>query len=158
MTTLIIGYGNPLREDDGLGWQIAARLTNSPLAADLEVIQAYQLYPEMSDPISQADRVIFVDAAVGDTPGVVHVESVEPASQVTGTSPFTHDLTPAVLLAAAKMLFDTAPPAWVITVTGARFGFGEALSPQIHAAIPKVIAHIERIVDQDPSTNETGTL
>jgi hydrogenase maturation protease len=45
---LIIGYGNPFRSDDGLGWQIANELSRTNRSAETEVLPCHQLTPELA--------------------------------------------------------------------------------------------------------------
>ena len=42
--TLIIGYGNPLREDDGVGWQVADQLLKNS-EGSIKVLTAHTLAP-----------------------------------------------------------------------------------------------------------------
>ena len=42
---LVIGYGNPLRSDDGLGWHVAGRLAHDPRLAGAEMRLAEPLPP-----------------------------------------------------------------------------------------------------------------
>lgn len=60
--TLIIGYGNPLRGDDGLGWHVAQRLAAVLPQHRARIEVCHQLTPELAEPISRADLVIFIDA------------------------------------------------------------------------------------------------
>ena len=66
--TLIIGYGNPLRGDDGLGWQVASELAKC-VDALISVVAVHQLTPELAEPVSDADLVIFVDSSCDGEPG-----------------------------------------------------------------------------------------
>jgi hydrogenase maturation protease len=66
---LIIGYGNPLRGDDSLGWQIAARPTTSIQDEPVEVLALDQLTPELSELISEVELVVFIDASYAGKPG-----------------------------------------------------------------------------------------
>src|ERR1019366_9269285 len=59
---LIIGYGIPLRSDDGIGWHAAQSLLNEWPAEEVRVESAQQLLPEMADWISDAHCVVFIDA------------------------------------------------------------------------------------------------
>src|SRR2546421_12899232 len=85
---LVIGYGNPLRTDDGVGWQVAQQLATD-LADDVDVIGTHQLTPELAEPISRAGLVVFVDAGVGGEPGHVGCRLIAPAGD--GTMAFSHD-------------------------------------------------------------------
>lgn len=66
---LVIGYGNPLRSDDGIGWRVAEELRGRVDASRIEVIECRQLTPEMAEQIRTAGLVVFVDAAAEGAPG-----------------------------------------------------------------------------------------
>jgi hypothetical protein len=63
--SLVVGYGNPLRSDDGIGWVIAGRLATDPRFAGTDVLQRHQLTPELALDISRAGLVVLVDARSG---------------------------------------------------------------------------------------------
>jgi hydrogenase maturation protease len=131
--TLIIGYGNPLRGDDGFGWHAALRLRDLIHDAGIEILAIHQLTPELMDPISRARRVVFIDAAVGGDPGTLTVTTLE----TTGSPPpaFTHFATPAALLQGARSLYGANPEALLITVVGLDFELGEELSEPVRLAL-----------------------
>nr|MDQ2730551.1 hydrogenase maturation protease [Armatimonadota bacterium] len=66
---LVIGYGNPLRRDDGLGPMAAQRLAALADPLRVQVLTPYQLSPELAEPISQARFVLFIDASEEGVPG-----------------------------------------------------------------------------------------
>lgn len=129
---LIIGYGNPLRGDDGLG----------PRAADLlGGMVLHQLNPELAEPISRAGLVIFIDAAETGRPGEWTCVEVRPAPSAERL--FTHHLDPGALLAAARALYGRAPRALLFTMAGESFDLGEELSPAVAAALPELVKAIK---------------
>ncbi len=130
---LVIGYGNTLRSDDGIGPAVAALLPPQP---DLEVITCHQLLPEHAAAIAQAQRVVFIDAAVGTTPGAVAIRWVEPEPD---GQALTHHVTPSALLAASRDLYGYAPRAALVTVCGNAFAFGEQFSDPVRSAIPEAL-------------------
>ena len=132
---LMIGYGNPLRCDDGIGPYLAATLGDG-----WQILTSIQLTPELAEPISRAKQVVFLDAAHGDTPGEVVCRWVEP---LPANGAFSHTVTPASLLASAQTLYGAAPVAVLVTVTGASFGFSTELSPEILAQMPQIIAQVK---------------
>lgn len=138
---LVIGWGSLLRGDDALGQYIALRL--AALRPDWQVITPCQLTPELIAPISQADLVAFIDACVNREPGEITCEAV--LGDETGGA-FTHFLTPASLLAAARVLYSVQPPALLITVGGASFALGDDLSPGLRAMLPKIAERIESMI------------
>ena len=142
--TLVIGYGSPLRTDDQLGHYLATRLEQY-----WDAIILTQLMPELAEPISRAQRVVFIDAAMGETPGEITCERVEPL-QTPGA--FTHNVTPASLLAAARELYGAAPEAFLIAVTGASFHYGCDFSPQIRAQLSQITSRVKAITTEFFST------
>lgn len=138
---LIIGYGNPLRCDDRLGQYLAQRL--EACWDGITCITAIQLTPELAEPISRADQVVFLDAGVGDSPGAVICQLMEPAP---AEATFTHHVTPQSLLAGAHLLYGTYPSAILISVTAVSFDYNCRFSPQVDALLPQIIAAVEQIV------------
>ena len=63
MKTLILGYGNQSRRDDGVGWFVLEQLAALGLPG-VELETSHQLEVEASETISRFDAVIFVDAAI----------------------------------------------------------------------------------------------
>jgi hydrogenase maturation protease len=130
---LIIGYGSPLRSDDALGGLLARALGGLSLG---------QLTPELAEPISRADLVVFIDACYGEDIGTIHCEEIEPQSRTS----MTHHSSPAALLSAAKTLYGFAPPALLISVTSASFDYGDTLSPQLQLLLPELIAQVQALL------------
>jgi len=138
---LVIGYGNPLRADDGLGWIVAQRLKTALGGdrhwSDVVVLAEHQLTPELAEPISRAQIVIFVDAREGDRPGRVECRVV--ARSGNGALAFSHDVDPPSLMQLARLLSGHSPSAVVVSVDGEQFGYGTDLSPEVQAAVPDVV-------------------
>jgi len=62
MSILIIGCGNPLRGDDGLGWVVADCLAAVLTDPAVEIVRTHQLTPEMAESFTSAKLVVIVDA------------------------------------------------------------------------------------------------
>lgn len=151
--TLIIGYGNYDRQDDGVAWHILQALAQrldlpepAQDATDLarlgttpDLLCLLQLYPELAEVIAGYDRVCFVDAHTGAYPEAVRFETVQARFL---PSPFTHHLTPASLVMLARSLHGHAPQAVVVSVRGYQFGFSDQLSPATAALAREAIEHI----------------
>lgn len=141
---LIVGYGNPLRADDGLGWRAAERLRETA-PPDTRVLTAHQLTPELAEDASRAELVIFIDAEEGGEPGSWRREEVVPDA---AGQPFTHHVTPASLVAAAADLYGRAPRALLYTMAGESFEFREGLSPRVAAALPEMLEDVVAVVSR----------
>ena len=63
MKTLVIGYGNELRQDDGVGPRAALLMAR----LGLQAMAVHQLTPELVERISQVEQVVFVDAGMDAT-------------------------------------------------------------------------------------------
>ena len=138
---LILGYGNPDRQDDGVAWHILSRIAcrlGRSAPASLEEGSFYpegdyphlyfllQLTPEISETASAYDRICFVDAHTGRVPDEISLVTLEPEFQ---SSPFTHHLTPQSCLSLAKSIYGRVPAdAILISVRGYDFGFEPALT------------------------------
>jgi hydrogenase maturation protease len=130
--TLILGFGNPLRSDDGVGSKAAAMLEAELSPRELLVIAAHQLTPEMAEPVARSSRVLFLDAVHTGVPGEIRCQRVlrDPEFQPGSGS---HDLAPSALLELAARYFHAQPEAWLLTITGDNFDLGESFSPALQA-------------------------
>jgi hydrogenase maturation protease len=142
--TLIVGYGNPLRSDDGFGWYVTRNLVPALVGCEVEVMTCHQLTPEIAEPLSRCQFAIFLDADSRGSPGEIHCRKVHPASPQPGA--FTHGCTPAHLLASAEKLYGSRPQAVTLTVSAQTFAFGEKLSPVVSAALAGVVEQIRHLV------------
>ena len=138
--TLIIGYGNLLRGDDGLGWGVVGYLANCIEDQSVEIIAVQQLTPELCESINDAYMTIFIDASSEGTPGTWRCERVEPAEKHDPT--LGHHFNIAQLLAYTGILYHSCPRAMVISVTAESFDCNDDLSPSVEMVIPDVVQFI----------------
>jgi hydrogenase maturation protease len=142
--TLIIGYGNTLRGDDGVGCYAAEQLRKYFHShVDVKVLAAQQLTPEMAKDISRTGFVIFVDASNQGEPGSIRHNDISLQAGPTG---FTHQFTPPALLAAAEQLYGRAPEAISITMAGWSFDLSEELSPSAKLCLAELIQQVKEAV------------
>ena len=152
---LIIGYGNPSRMDDGVGFHLLNALREDlgrapfsleddgidELGGKIDTICLQQLAPELAEWVAAYDVVVFIDAHVPDaSPELIREESVGTECSV---GPVTHHMKPEMIIAMVQALYGRAPDAWLISVRGHDFDFGLGLSPQTAAAIPKALERLE---------------
>lgn len=142
--TLILGYGNPDREDDGVSWHIMTMICEKlgrkapatyqeefPVSEQSpDFLFALQLTPEFAETLANYQRVCFVDAHTGSVPNDVNFIEITPEFQ---SSPFTHHMTPSTCLVLAESLYGAAPKAVLASVRGYQFGFNHTLSPNTQA-------------------------
>jgi hydrogenase maturation protease len=138
---LVLGYGNPGRQDDGLGPAVAAGI-DSLGWPNLTAFDNYQLNIEDAMDVAEHDVVWFVDAAkTGPSPFAVH--DVQPSPTIEFTS---HILRPEALLAIARQCYGGSPKAFLLAIRGYEFEFVEALTPgaaaNLHAALAMLTGRI----------------
>jgi len=150
---LIIAYGNPLRSDDGVAWRAADVLGERFSTPDVEILRLHQLAPELADTVCDFDRVIFVDAALsrglGIEPGTVRVEEIR--AETPDPARFTHAFSPQKVVGMAAALYGANPRAFAVTLCGANFDHGSALSAIVEDALPALISTVERLVQEAES-------
>jgi hydrogenase maturation protease len=154
---LVVGYGNPLRGDDGVGPAVASALasapgsavgTPDPRLAGLEILIEHQLTPELAGDVAQARLVVLVDARLDGAPGSVSVRAIDGAAASASDS--SHHVGPATLIALARELWGAAPPMYAVTVGVASTELGEGLSAVAEAAIPAAVEAVLELVAASP--------
>ncbi len=151
---LLIGIGNPGRQDDGLGPACAGILERDAVS-HLKVEANYQLSVEDAEEIARHRTVIFADAAV-EGPEPFAFESVTPA--VTGS--FTsHILDPQTVMALARELFNAETEAWAMKIRGYVFDeFGENMSQRAEQNLAAAAAFIRNfVISRRECCNSTGS-
>ncbi len=143
--TLMLGWGNEGRRDDGLG-PAFARLFAERGVTGLTVDSDYQLQVEDAYEAAGFSRVIFVDAdRTGPEP--FSCRRLEPTDSNLSFS--SHSVTPGGLLALTRELYAAEPEAWLLGIRGYDFDrFEESLSAparsNLAAAADFVAAALER--------------
>jgi hydrogenase maturation protease len=137
---LVIGYGNELRGDDGVGLKVAAALDAMKLPG-VRVIACHQLTPELAEPLSLAREVVFVDASL-EPAADVETRTLDPAA---AGQIMAHAADPRTLLALARDVFGRFPPAWWLTIPIENIEFGEQLSPVAQRGLANAIRKIREL-------------
>jgi hydrogenase maturation protease len=121
---LVYGYGNPGRQDDGLGPAVIEAL--EPLGLEGVTLDAnYQLSVEDAALVAEHDAVVFVDAdAAGPAP--FWFGAIEPRWE---TSFSTHSVRPEAVLGLARGALGGSTAGYVLGIRGYAFDeFGERLT------------------------------
>jgi hydrogenase maturation protease len=120
---LILGYGNPGRQDDGLGPAVATRIDRLGWS-NVKAYDNYQLNIEDALEVAAHEIVWFVDAAKAGP--AYEVQDLAPSPTIEFTS---HLVRPAVILAIARDYYGRTPQAFLLAVRGYAFEFVEELTP-----------------------------
>lgn len=140
---LIVGYGNALRTDDGLGWHAAARLADDSRLDGVDVLQRHQLTPELALDFSRAALVILVDASHGPPAGTFTIERLQADGAV---SAWSHHQSPSSLVALAEALYGRAPEVVVVSGGVESVEAGDRLSPVVEGSLPRLVDAVAELV------------
>jgi hydrogenase maturation protease len=133
---LIYGYGNPGRQDDGLGNAFVQRLENWAEEEQLkgfEFDSNYQLNIEDAANIADKDLVVFVDASNEEIDDFI-LTPVNSSSTVTFT---THAASPGYIVNLCREMYNDAPPAYLLHIKGYEWEFKEGLSQMAQTNLDK---------------------
>ncbi len=144
--TLILGWGNPGRRDDGLGPALIDALRPLDLPR-VELDSNYQLQVEDAAQISGFRRVVFADAD-RQLDKAYRLESL--AASAGKMSFTTHHVGPSSLLALSRDLFQTEPEAWVLGIRGYEFDeFGEGLTDEARSNLNEAAEYLVSVLQKD---------
>lgn len=155
--TLVIGFGNIDRADDGVAYSVInalrRRLGQEPLkedetgldelGAEVDSVFLSQLTPELMEVLAGYRLVVFVDAHVYENVDTLHCRPVSPEYT---PSTFTHHLTPAAFLALLKTLYRLEPAGHLVSIRGRDFDFHRNLSPETEALVGPAVEYILRLL------------
>ena len=160
--TLVIGFGNVFRRDDGAGYAVLnavrARLGRSLLGTEddgfddlghqMDTILLHQLVPELAEDVVPYDLVIFCDAHIGQVPELVFEEELDVCYK---SATVTHTLHPCSVLALTLELHGRCPRGVLVSIRGYDFDFGEGLSDGTAALIPETVDRIFALAGISPA-------
>ncbi len=149
-TTLVLGIGNTILSDEGVGIHVIERLRSSvpENGADLTILDGGTLSFTLAQDISAHSRLIVVDAARLDAaPGTVQVfEGEEMDARLRGGLQSVHEVGLSDLMDIAR-LTDTLPsPRAIVGIQPQYIDWGDAPTPAVAAAIPKAVAVVQQII------------
>ncbi len=146
MRSLILGIGNLLLCDEGVGVHVARALLQEQLPENVITLEVGTAFLDALPEIEKADRIIIVDAMQADhAPGTIYrvpfEDCVKPECIA---SLHGFDLSRVIYLAGRE----TPPEAVVIGVEPALIEWGTELSPEIQNMIPAVIDAVRNEIDR----------
>jgi hydrogenase maturation protease len=136
MNTLILGMGNLLLCDEGVGVHVARALAQRDLPPDVAVVEAGTAFLDVLPDIEKADRILLIDAMEGGgAPGSVYrvpFDQCRHPEMLASLHGF--DLSRVLYMAGS----DRAPEVTVFGVEPARIEWGTELSPVIQQVLPAI--------------------
>ena len=134
----MIGYGNPGRQDDGLGPAFIDTFepTNP---ANLVLQSNYQLTVEDALELSKFEQVIFIDASL-DNHEPFYLEEI---TETNNTGFGSHSLSPQGLIQLTNTLYQHFPKAYILAIKGYEFDqFEEKLSELANSNLQQAIRYL----------------
>jgi hydrogenase maturation protease len=137
--TVIIGIGNLILKDEGIGVHVVRELEDRELPPGVELIDGGTATMELLPMIREAERIIVIDAMrAGGEPGTIYRVSPEDLVCETGRPLSLHQIGLLEVLGMAKQLGGHVEVA-IIGVEPKEISYGMELSPEVEATVPKVI-------------------
>ena len=157
---LIYGYGNPGRQDDGLGILLVEKLekwAESNGISNIDFEYNYQLNIEDALTISEYDQVLFADASVED------IEDIKLAKVIpTEKTEFTmHAMLPGFILHLCQGLYNKNPETYILSIRGYEFELKEGLTQQASENLDKAFDQMRGYIESKDFTkvaNATGNI
>jgi len=143
---LIVGVGNPLARDEGVGIRAVERLRETDLPAGVRVLDAGTDLLAVIPQLAEADRVILIDAVrAGRPPGTIYRMTLEDLLARAKDGPewrSAHDLTLPAAVRLAQAAGVTLPPTVVFGVEPKEVALGEGLTPEVEAVLPALVEKV----------------
>ncbi len=151
---LIYGYGNPARQDDGLGQaliEIAEQWLKTTRMEQVTLDSNYQLQVEDVANIHDKELVVFVDASMEQI-GDYHMEPVVPDPQASFTM---HSVSPGYILALCQKVYGEHPQAYLLHIRGYEWDLTESLTPAARLNLEKAWEALKEIICNPDLLSET---
>lgn len=156
--TLVIGFGNLDRGDDGVAFDVVNRLRRQlglkPLDAeetglndrgrDTDAVFVRQLVPELALDVGGCERLIFIDAHVPAEPREIVCVAVQPEARLTST--LSHTLPVEGFLWLVQAVAGRAPESFLVSLRGQCFEPGCGLSPATAGLVEQAATMAWRLI------------
>jgi len=135
---VILGMGNILLKDEGIGVHAAHALQEMSLDEGIEVIDG-GTSPDIIPLIEGADKLIVIDAALGgEEPGTIYCFSPEDITTESGGLVSAHQMSFMANLSTMKGLGIEPKEVVIIGVEPKEMGWGLEPSPELQERIPEI--------------------
>jgi hydrogenase maturation protease len=151
MQILVYGYGNPGRQDDGLGIALTQSLDAWAFENQIQGVEFdcnYQLNIEDAATIAQKDLVIFADATKEDIEDYC-LSQVDGSSKVSFT---THAASPAYIIHLCKELFEKEPRVFLLHIKGYEWVFQEGLTERARENLDQALEFMKTLLADPENT------
>jgi hydrogenase maturation protease len=148
---LVLGLGNALLGDDGVGLTLLAELSKQSGWGDaVEFLDGGTQGVALLGRISRRAHLLILDAVgVGAQAGTVHVLGTSKVAQISGArASSSHEANAGELLTAATLLGESPGEVVVVGVEPLSVEIGMGLSEPVQKAVPAALEHARRVTNE----------
>jgi len=145
MKTIVLGLGNPILSDDGIGLQVSAAFPRNCLKSDITIEETCVSGLGLLELLSGYDKAILIDAIQTGDNEAGHVHRLSLDSFYTGRhTNATHGISFANSVKLGRILGMRLPKEIIVFAIEARDvnTFGETCSAEVQEAIPECVSQI----------------
>ena len=155
MKTLVIGLGNPILGDDGVGWRVAEEVAKkNAKRPEVEVDYASLGGLSLMERLTDSERVILIDSIfTGEKPvGTVSQITLNDLPDLTaGHSASAHDTSLRNALNVGRSMNIVLPKDENVIIIAIEaenvYDFSQELSPAVAAAVPQAVNAVLELID-----------
>lgn len=153
---VVIGIGNLIKSDDGVGVQVVRRLEDK-VGAGVELVEGSIYCADLFNIIEGKDRAIFIDAIdAGDEPGAIFKFSPDQVKQKTSAPLSIHDFGLYELIVTSRLMGQCPEDITIFAVQVKNIEFGDQLTEQVAAAIPRVCELVLEEINRPAEGKQPG--
>ncbi len=140
---LVVGIGNPLRSDDGVGSHIVQKIQEKHIPG-VKTLVCQQLNIELLEEVGKYKKILLIDASfLGEGMSLRKVNSAKDDQAVS-----SHHLTPEFFLMLAKKLYHWNDNLYLCSIRGRSFEMGQQLSPEVQRLVPQAIDEVHALLKE----------
>lgn len=150
MKTLVLGIGNSLLADEGVGVHVVRALAAEPPAGDVELLDGGTLSFTLAGPIGEADALVVVDAAqLRAAPGSLAVFEGEAMDRflIGRRKASVHEVGLMDLMGIATLTGSWPVRRALVAIQPERVDWGETPTAAVAAAVPEACARIRDLIE-----------
>ncbi len=152
MKLLVLGIGNTILTDEGLGIVVMRELEKQfSQRTDIEFIDGGTLSFTLAVPISECDALLVIDAAeLGEAPGCFQCFEGEEMDRFMGANrkSSVHEVGLLDLMSISLLTGHWPQQRALIGVQPSVVGWGESLTPQVAVAMPEICLKATEIIER----------
>jgi len=146
-TVTVLGVGNPIMGDDGVGLELLARVAAARPDARVEHVDGGTGGMELVPTVREARRLLVLDAVAGPVAGEVVRLAGDQIPRMLAAKLSPHQVGLLDVFAAARLLGDEPDEVAVVGVVPVSVDLRLGLSPEVEAALPAATAAALAVLD-----------